>query len=265
MAKKTETSGIEIQEIQMGRVRCNILGVTPMIMHRFDQKAQQELLMPKPKGNRAEREQSLKHDPIAEYRGALYLNRDKSEPAMFHIPSNSFSAAIQNAALDLPGATKSQIKRLTTISSVQINCFGVPKLTMDMVRSSDMNRTPDVRTRPIFIEWACTVEVEYVKTLIKEGQIVNLLSAAGVIGGIGDWRPQKGGAFGKFRIVEDTDKEFVRICKTQGRAPQQKAFDHPIAYDADTEELLAWFHSELKRREKVAPSSKAKNGSEANV
>lgn len=252
--KKTETAEIEILEIKTGRIRCNIIGRTPLIEHRFDKKAIYELLLPSPKGNRAEREQSLKHDPIAEFRGALYMNRNPKEPAAFHFPSGGFGAALAAAALDLPGSSKAQIKRLVSISDIQVNIFGIPKMIMNMVRSSDMARTPDVRSRPIFPEWACSIEIGYVSNLIREGHVVNLLSAAGVFIGIGDWRPQKGGSHGKFEVVGDKDKDFNRIIKTQGRVPQMEAVQKPVAYDADTEELFAWFKNEVKIREKRVPS-----------
>lgn len=253
--KKVKENNIDIMELRLGRVRVHLLGSTAMIMNRFGQKAQHELLLPKAKANRAERADSLKHDPIAEFRGAVYMNRNEKEPAAIHVPAGSFQAALSNAALDLPGASKSQIKRLTTVTSTQINLFGIPSFRMDMVRSGDMARTPDVRTRPCFDEWACTVEIEFVESLIKGGQVTNLIGAAGKIVGIGDWRPQKGGSFGKFTCVEEDNKDFQRILKTQGRAAQLAALKDPVAYDIDTEELYAWFVSETALREKVVPSS----------
>ena len=38
-----------------------------------------------------------------------------------------------------------------------------------------------------------------------------------MIVGIGDWRPQKGGAHGKFRVADDRDTDFARIVKTGGK------------------------------------------------
>jgi hypothetical protein len=255
MAKsKKETAAIEIQEISMGRLRCNIVGTTPMIMHRFSKKAQGELLLPKGPINRAEKAAHLKHDPINEFRETIYLNRDNSTPTRVHLPSNAFSKALANAALDIPGASKSQMLRLTSVVSTQINLFGIPKLHMGMVRSSDMARTPDVRTRAIFPEWACSIEIEFVSSLIKEKQVINLLAAAGIIVGIGDWRPQKGGAFGKFRVADDRDAEFLKIVKNGARPAQIKAIAEADPYDAEAEELLAWFKSEVKKRDRVVPS-----------
>lgn len=255
MAKKpTETTAVEIQEISMGRVRCNLVGTTPLIMHRFASKAWHELLLPSPKKNAAEKAESLKHDPVGEFREALYMNRSKSEPALFHYPTNAFAKALAAAAIDIPGATKSQMSRLTSIYSTQINMFGCPELFMAMVRSSDMARTPDVRSRPIFSEWACSIEIQFVSSLIKERQLINLLAAAGIIVGLGDWRPQKGGPYGQFRLADDQDKDFQRIVKNGGRAAQTEAIAQARPYDVDTEELLSWFNDEVARREKVVPS-----------
>jgi hypothetical protein len=252
-AKKKETN-IEIMELKVGIVRCNILGTSPMIMHRFPLKAWQELLYPGGPKNRAEKATNLKHDPVAEFRDVVYRNRDDSTPALLHVPSGAFSRGMADAALDIPGATKSQITRLTKVITPHINLFGIPKLYMAMVRSSDMARTPDVRTRAIFPRWACTVDVQFVSTLTKEGQIVNLLAAAGLIIGLGDWRSQKGGVHGGYRIVGDKDAEFRDIVKSEGRKAQTEALRNPVAYDYDSEELLAWFHAEAARREREIPS-----------
>lgn len=255
MAKaKTETT-IEIAPIQMARLSCYIIGRTPLIMHRFSKKAREQLLFPKGRINSAEKAENLKHDPLTEYRETIYLNRDEARPSLVHLPAGMFQKALASAALDMPGASKSQILRLVSIASTQIDMFGKPMMSMEMVRSSDMAKTPDVRTRAIFPEWCCKIEIEFVSTLLKPNQIVNLLAAAGMIVGIGDWRPQKGGSHGKFAIVEENDADYRRIVKEGGKAVQLKAYQDPMAYDADTEELFAWFNAEAARREKAVPST----------
>lgn len=256
MAIKKDTDvQIEIAKISMGRIKMHILGVTPLIMHRFAFKAWQELLFPSGRKNSAEKASSLKHDPLNEFREAIYRNRDDSRPSAIHLPSGSFSGALASAALDIPGAKKSQIMRLCSVSSHQIDLYGVPRLGMDMTRSSDMAKTPDVRTRPYFNEWCCEVEIEFVSSLIKEGQVANLMAAAGSIVGIGDWRPQKGGSFGKFMVVEADDPDYKRVMKEGGRKAQLAAIDKPVAVNSETEELFTWFEAEAARREKVIPSS----------
>jgi|GEM_PF-463769 len=248
-AKKVETETVEIQEIQMEEVRFHLVGTSPMIMHRFSQKAWRELLYPSVRENRASLEQKLKHDPMSEYRGAFYRNRDTKAKALFHIPNGAFHGALAAAALDMPGAKKAQIERLTRVTDVNIDLFGIPEIFCSMVRNSDMAHTPDVRTRPIFPQWACSVSIRYVKNIVTHRTISNLFGAAGAIVGIGDWRGQKGGPYGGWKLVSEGEKEYKAILAKQGRAAQLKAYEKPAFFDEDTSDILIWFENEVRVRE----------------
>ena len=245
----------EIRPIKMRTISIMLVGMTPLIMHRYAQKAWQELVYPSGRKNAAERAGTMKHDPIAEYRECFYRNRDEKAPTLFHLPDGMVTASLATAALRVPGATKTEIISLTSIAE-QIDLYGVPKLGMAMVRTGGMTRTPDVRTRAYFPQWACVVTLRYKTDPLTDNQMVNLLGAAGEIVGFGDWRQQKGGRYGRFRIASANDAEFKDIVAKQRRAAQQSAYDKPEAFDIDTEDLLAWFTAEVKRR-RQAPDQKA--------
>src|SRR5262245_50244211 len=253
---KTTETAIEIIELTQARLAVYLVGTTPLIMHRFDSKAQGELLLPKPKKNRASRASTLKHDPVEEFRASVYLNRDPNVPTAIHFPANAFGSAIADAAVDIPGSTKAQIQRLCSVCSTEVQIYGVPKLWTRMVRLHDFKNTPDMHTRALFPQWCCRIEVEFVATLLKEGQIANLIAAAGIIRGVGDWRPQKAGQYGKWRLAEEDDKEMLQIMKAGGRAAQIAALEHPVAADTDTSELLDWFKRETTSRELKVPSDR---------
>jgi hypothetical protein len=120
---------------------------------------------------------------------------------------------------------------------------------MAVTRSADIAHTPDIRTRAILPEWACELSITFTTSMLRESSIVNLLAAAGVQSGVGDWRQEKGsGSYGSFRLTNKTDPDYIRICKNQGRAAQQEAMDNPVAYNDETAEMLAWFDVEIKRR-----------------
>jgi hypothetical protein len=256
MAKRAKKQSVEmiIESIKIGSLRAYLLSTSALIMHRFSKKAREELLLPRGEMNRAEKAEHLKHDPLAEFRESIYRNRDPNAPTLIHFPSGAFGKAMASTALDIPGATRAQMARLTNVVSTQVTLYGVPQLYMTMVRNSDMNHTPDIRTRAIFPEWACELEAEFVATLIKEGQCGNLLAAAGRIRGIGDWRPEKGGMHGMFKIIEADDPELKRVMREGGREAQMAAYANPQYYDYETEEMMVWFKEECIRREKPVPS-----------
>jgi hypothetical protein len=252
MAAKKNTASDEITDIlkvTTGTFECCIVGTSPLILNRMSEKAKHELLLPKGRKNAVERATSLKHIPIDEYRASAYTLKDDSAPTLLAILSTAFKGALRSAALDMPGAKKAQIGRLTYIAGEMVGIYGQPRLFMSITRSADMNKTPDVRTRAIVPAWACKLQVTFVQPLIRAQAVANLLAAAGITIGVGDWRPEKGaGSYGQFRIADKDDKEFLSILKSGGRKAQVDGMENPVAYDDETTELLSWFEDELSRR-----------------
>jgi len=252
MAKSKNTSSSEeitdILKVSTGSFDCCIVGTSPLILNRMSEKAKHELLMPKGRKNATERAMTLKHIPIDEYRASAYTL--KEGPTLLAMMATAFKGALRSAALDMPGAKKAQIGRLTYIPGDMVGIYGVPKLFMAIVRSADMNKTPDVRTRAIVPEWACSLRVTFVQPLIRAQAVANLLAAAGITIGVGDGRPEKGAmSYGQFRLADKDDSDFKRIIKEGGRKAQQAGLDSPTCYDDETTELLSWFESERAQRQ----------------
>lgn len=252
MAAKKNTAPEEISEVlkvTTGTVECCIVGTSPLILNRMSEKAKHELLLPGGRKNAAQRATTLKHSPVDEYRASAYTLTDNAAPTYLALMATAFKGALRSAALDMPGMKKAQIGRLTYVSGDYIGIYGVPKLFMAIVRSADMNKTPDVRTRAIVPQWACRLSVTFVQPLIRAQAVANLLGAAGITIGVGDGRPEKGAmSYGQFKIVDKDDKEFQSIIKTGGRSAQINALDKPTCYDDETTELLSWYEDELSRR-----------------
>jgi hypothetical protein len=248
-SKKSEGVEISVMEVSRGTIEFCILGNSPLICNAMSAKAKQQLLLPPTKKNAAEKASTLKHNPMDEFRASMYMARDPASPTRIIAKATAFKGALMSAAIDIPGAAKAQIGRLAYVEGDEIPIYGIPQLLMSVTRSADMNKTPDVRTRAILPKWACRISVQYTKPILKEPAIVNLLAAAGITQGVGDWRVQKGsGNYGQFSLVGPDDKEFVRIIKEGGKVAQDKAIADPVCYDGETEELLSWFNVETKRR-----------------
>lgn len=255
MAVRKNTAGassdiIEIIEVNQGRAEFCILGTTPLVLNRMSEKAKHELLMPRGRKTVVERATTLKHQPLEEYRASAHRLSDEAAPTYLAILATAFKGAMKTAALDLPGARKAQIGRLVYVESDYVGIYGVPQLFMAIVRSADMNKTPDVRTRAILPRWACRLVVQFVQPLMRAQAVANLLAAAGFTAGVGDGRPEKGAmSYGQFKIVAADDPEFLDVIRSGNRAAQQAAIVAPTCYDDETTELLEWFDVELGRRQ----------------
>ena len=250
MAIKKEDSGeVFIMKVDKGMADFCILGTSPLICNAMSEKVKGELLLPKGKKTAAEKASSLKHEPLVEYRDSPYIDTRDDAPTRILLRSSMFKGAMKTAALDIPGAKKAQIGRLTYVMGDWVSLYGVPQIFCSVTRSADMNRTPDVRTRAILPQWACRISVQYVQPIIKLQSVANLLAAGGITSGIGDWRIEKGsGSFGSYEIVDEDDPRYVAVVNAGGRQFQDEALKDPSAYDDETEKLLAWYTVEVKRR-----------------
>lgn len=241
MAKSSAASGeISIIRIETARLTVPIIGTTPLICNRVSEKAQRELLGPLGRKNAAHKAENLKHEPLAEYRNSPYTL--PSGPTLLAGLAVWFKKAMMTAALDIPGAKKTQMGRLLYAEGERIPLYGVQQMLMAVTRSADINRTPDIRTRAIVPKWATYLTVTFPSKIIKEKSVINLLAAGGLFAGVGDWRTEKGsGNYGSFRIAEHDDPELLEIVEQGGRDAQIEAMNSPTFYDDETDSLFAWW------------------------
>ena len=212
----------------------------------MDMKSRRQLLYPDAPVTKGQRGQTLKHNPLEEYRSSAL--QSKEGPTLIVVPSVQFKKAMCSAALDLPGASKSQITRLITVVGERTHLYGAPSMYLAWVNEGGMTKTPNIRTRAGMRRWCAEISVRFPAEIVNEKSVTNLLSVAGVFSGVGDGRVQKGGNFGQFRIVGRDDKEYREIVSSGGRKAQVLGMELPTYFDEDSEALYLWFESEIQRR-----------------
>ena len=247
--KKEASVSIEVMEIERGSVRYCLLGSTPMIPRAMSAKTKHELLLPAGRKTVAEKKTTFKHDVYEEFRSSAIRLREPSD-TLLAMPGAAFKKSLGTAALDTPGGgSKAQLLRLTWVEEYNVGIYGLPFLLMSVVRSADMNKTPDIRTRVVIPQWAATITVSYQKPMLTERVISMLLGGAGNTCGVGDWRQEKGsGSFGLWDLVSEDNKAFQSILRSGGRAAQEIAMKDAVPFDEETDSLLRFFNEEKARR-----------------
>ena len=249
MAKaKTETAEIQVPLLKRGSVKLRIIGTTPLLQNRMANKVKQGLLVGTKKKTKAERVE-IKHDPLSEFRNAAEILTDG--PTALGLRVVAIKGAMCTAALETAGITKTSAQRLLFMPGDFVPLYGTPMLRMDVVRSADINRTPDIRTRPFLPQWGTEVEIQYIIPQLSVSSVVALLCNAGVLVGVGDGRQEKGKfAFGSFRVIGEgtDDEEWNELVANHGRKAQQSALENPATADRDTEDLMEFFRAETQRR-----------------
>ena len=248
MAAKQETAEIKVMPLRRGSARLRIIGTTPLFQNRMANKVKEQLLVGSRKKTKAERVE-IKHNPLDEFRSSAEIL--PAGPTSLGLRVTAVKAAMCTAALETAGLTKTSAQRLIFMPGDFAPLYGTPQLRMDVVRSADINKTPDVRTRAFLPVWGAEIEIQYIVPQLSVASVVSLLCNAGVLVGVGDFRQEKGkGAFGSFRVIGEgeDDAEWNDLVTNHGRAVQSAALDSPEYADKDTADLMGYFFSETQRR-----------------
>ena len=249
MAVKKAEVGLHIDALKQGRVTLKMIGTTPLYFNAMSLKVKQTLTIGGGKKTAAQKKE-LKHNPEQEFRDSIY--RAAGGETLLCFPAPGVKGAMATAALETPGVTKTSVQRLIFLPEQRIKVWGKPYLKMDVVRSADINKTPDIRTRAFLPRWCAEVDIAFVMPTLSVHSIVSLLSNAGVIVGIGDFRQEKGrGGYGTFAVAGEDPGEWAdywREVTAEGRDVQAAAMESPECADADTEELMALLNEERARR-----------------
>lgn len=248
--KKTDNSPLHIDALKRGRLKLRIIGESPLYYNAMSLKARRELLIGGKRKTAADKVK-IKHNPEQEFKDSIYKMKDGK--TLLGFPAPAIKGAMATAAIETPGITKSSINRLVFIPTEKIAVYGKPYMKMDIVKSAGINQTPDIRTRAFLPNWCAEIDIAFVMPTLTAHSIISLLSNAGTICGIGDFRQEKGkGSYGCFSVHGEDMGEYKDIwddITNQGRAVQQRGMDNPECYDEETEELYDLLVEERELRE----------------
>lgn len=187
---------ITIQPPKLRVAKFTVTGRSPLICHRWSEKAIQQILDKQMKKASGPKEAK---DPQEQYEDSLYRARDG-----YGFPAIAFKAAAIRAAKMVDGLTMTDCRQMFNVIPDEgdlLHIQGEPAMRQDMVRIS--GGTADIRFRGEFREWSSILPLEYNQSLISLEQLANLIELAGFSVGVGEWRPEKGGVFGRFTVLDD--------------------------------------------------------------
>jgi hypothetical protein len=195
VAKKEET--IEIPRIDIGYLEILLIGDSPLIMHKWSEKAKKEMLDKQMKVAKKGREAK---DPQKDYEDSIYHHPDGG----YGFPSVAFKNAAVSACRFTDGTKMTVARGAFHVEGEFVKIEGSePNPREDMVRVG--MGTADIRYRAEFQNWNANVRLAYNKHALSKEQIVNLFNLAGFGVGVGEWRPEKDGQFGRFHVGTENE------------------------------------------------------------
>lgn len=173
------------------RAEVVIEGTTPLITHKWSEKAK-KMMLDKQQKKAVEREAK---DIDIEFHSSYYRLPDGG----YGFPAIGVKMAMVRAG-KLLGVAMTDSRCAFHVDGEFIKIEGSePEAREDMVRLS--SGVADIRYRAQFTNWKSTITLSFNSNLISLDDLKVFLESAGFSVGIGEWRPEKNGRSGMFRVV----------------------------------------------------------------
>lgn len=228
MATAKKKASVEIKPMELETVNITIEGITPLIVHAWGWKAKQQML-DKQRGKATKTKHEIKI-PRCDFMNSLYwldgsdgefdfqsdedANEAWSEAVAFGARFGFPVTGIKQSAI--MGAKRGGLDVVATELRGSFFLAGstdasttdyaeivgdVPTMREDMVKVGGMSKTADIRYRPQFDHWEIPLRMTYNKNgKYSLEQLLNCFNVGGFVCGIGEWRPERDGQMGMYRL-----------------------------------------------------------------
>lgn len=194
-ASQATTTRIVLPELNIQTIHIRIIGDSPLICHRWSEKAKR-LILDKQMGKASAGKENK--NPEADFESSLYPYPGGG----YGFPAIAFKQSAVTACTSLGKAvTKVAARQAFHVDGEKglVKIEGEPTIREDMVRVG--MGTADIRHRGEFLDWSAILCVRFNANLLSAEQVVNLFRYAGFAVGVGEWRVEKDGQNGLFRIA----------------------------------------------------------------
>lgn len=210
--KNTETV-VEIPAIDIRETIIHIEGDTPLITHKWSEKAKKEMLEKQQKVAKTKTKDAK--DPMADFIDTIYWLEGEPEEKTYEgfcralengarigFPATAFKAcAIMGAYRAGAGIPATVMRGAFHIPCELIEIKGEINMREDMVKIGGISKTADIRYRAEIKNWSADIPVRYNAGILTLEQVTNIFNLGGFACGVGEWRVEKNGVFGSYHVV----------------------------------------------------------------
>lgn len=205
MAGATKNVGIDLPPLRIEEVQVPIIGTSPLICHAWSAKSKKQMLDKHMKKAGAGR---VAKDPWQDFCETLYWldgmpekpSEDDVLTGRFGFPSIAFKSAAITAVTTIGSMTKVLARQCFHVTGEYVELLGpAPSQRFDI---TTVGMTSDTRFRAEFEEWGAILPIQFNAGVISAEQVMQLIHSGGFGVGVGDWRPERDGVHGRFRIAE---------------------------------------------------------------
>lgn len=236
---------LKIRPATIGRFRMWLVGTTPLITHAWSEKAKRQMLGKQKKevtGGKVAR------NPKEDFLNSLYQMAD----GVYGFPATGLKKAILTPAHKDRGVPRSSVLTSLWLQHEMIRVgpalqgaicdlpliriySAPPEMREDMVRvGSGLSKKATLAYRGQFWPWAIRVSGRYNADVLTMDALATLMMESGMSCGIGEWRNEKSGIFGSYRLAQDEEIiPWEKFRKGTGKLPPPPVEIDPFDDDDD--------------------------------
>lgn len=215
MATKKETQElVAIKPLEIKRVPIRIVGDSPLITHCWSEKAKKQMLDKQTKATVSKAK--VARNPYEEFIDSMYWLTEKPKPnpdefkkavengAKWGFPLTAVKQSANSSAYRL-GWVKNQMELRSTyfLTSEYGDMFEI-KGSIPEMREDNCTigmGTADLRYRAEFKNWYADLILEFnASGNLTMEQVINCINAGGFCCGLGEWRVEKDGVYGRYHV-----------------------------------------------------------------
>lgn len=196
---------IRVPAPDLREIVVKLRSLSPLLCDRYSERVMADIADREAHPNKRRPKQA--REPGVEYRDSLYVIAEANgSPAVLGFPRAGLKKSLLSAAERFCG-----LKSMAPTLSGAIQILGENGGPYFALRNAEPREREDPRAlkgvrvsliyRMEIPEWEADVRVVHDADLFDVEQIVNLFTRAGAQVGIGNWRPEKKGEFGKFEVL----------------------------------------------------------------
>jgi hypothetical protein len=218
-----------------------LYGTTPLITHAWSEKARREMLSKQVKGTKGGKEA---RDPHTDFVNSLYeMGGGSDGKPLYGFPVTGIKNAILSSAHKDKGIPRVTVQSALYLDAEMVRVrpalqgaicdmplvrvySGDPEMREDMVRiGSGLQKKANLAYRGQFTNWAIRLTGKFNTAVLSPQQLFFLLSEAGTGIGIGEWRNERRGMFGAFRMADiEEQAAWEKYAAGKGPLPVNESY-----------------------------------------
>lgn len=198
MAIAKKEIAFQINAPNITPMKVTLRGTSPLISHKWDEKAIKMILDKQMKKAAKGREV---RDPEKEYEASFYYDTKGN----IAFPARNIKQAIVGSARFINGVPMTILRGSIFVEGVTEKEMVTVKYKKKSMRQDMVTvgmGTADIRFRGQLDDWSMEILIKFDADILSAEQVLNLLQRAGFSQGLGEWRPERNGDFGTFTLKD---------------------------------------------------------------